>query len=357
MNDTLRSPSPSISAPLASQSATPSSDGSPRDTTKEVQEFRETFFAVEKEVSRVIVGLKDVLRFTLSAIFSGGHVLLEGAPGLGKTLLVKSIAETMGLSFHRIQFTSDLMPSDITGTQVLTEDAQGRRGFEFKRGPIFANIILADEVNRAGPKTQSALLEAMEEKQVSSLGTTHMLAEPFFVLATQNPIELEGTYPLPEAQLDRFLFKLVVSPPTSGELKDILARTTGSSIVKLAPVMPPDETARVILSMRRLVRKVLVAPPLEDVLVGSVFALTPGSPTALDIVNDYVRYGPGPRGAQAVLMSAKVFALLDNRINVSYEDLKMALAPALRHRLILNYQAEAEGITADTIIEHVKAMK
>lgn len=321
---------------------------------EQVALFADRFNAVEKEIGRVIVGMPNIIRFTLASIFAGGHVLLEGAPGLGKTLLVKSIAQTLGLSFNRIQFTSDLMPSDITGTQVLTEDGSGRRTFVFKPGPVFANIVLADEVNRAGPKTQSALLEAMEEKQVSILGETHKLPHPFFVLATQNPIELEGTYPLPEAQLDRFLFKLLVGSPNTSELKQILSRTTGSSNVTLSPVLPAGQTAAEILSMRQLVRQVVVAPPLEDVVVGMIFALTPGSGHCTNLVSEYVRFGPGPRGAQAILLAAKVFALLDKRINLAYEDIKAAIVPALRHRLILNYQAEAEGVTADQIIEEVR---
>ncbi|MCC6953852.1 MAG: AAA family ATPase [Deltaproteobacteria bacterium] len=316
--------------------------------------FREQFAAVEKEVGRVIVGMTDVVRMTLGAIFAGGHVLLEGAPGLGKTLLVKSIAQTLGLSFHRIQFTSDLMPSDITGTQVLTEDEQNRRRFVFKPGPVFANIVLADEVNRAGPKTQSALLEAMEEKQVSILGETHRLPEPFFVLATQNPIELEGTYPLPEAQLDRFIFKLLVSPPSAAELKEILNRTTGTASASARPLYGEADTRQAILGMRQTVRRVAVAPHVEDVLIGMMYALTPGSPNSTDLVNQYVRFGPGPRGAQSVLLGAKVFALLDQRINLAFEDVKRALLPALRHRLVLNYQADAEGITADHILEQVR---
>jgi len=319
----------------------------------EVEQFADYFGRVRDEVGRVIVGMSNVVESTLISIFAGGHVLLEGAPGLGKTLLVKSIAQTMGLSFNRIQFTSDLMPTDITGTQVLTEDDSGRRNFVFKAGPVFANIVLADEVNRAGPKTQSALLEAMEEQQVTILGQTHELPSPFFVMATQNPIELEGTYPLPEAQLDRFLFKLLLGTPNSSELKEILARTTGTSVVELKPVISEDETARTILYMRQLVRKVVVAPPLEDVLVGLIFALSPGHTSSGEMVNEYVRYGPGPRGAQAVLMTAKVRALLDRRINLSYQDIQQTITQALRHRLILNYQAEAEGVTSDDIIAEV----
>ena len=312
--------------------------------------FSSSFQKIESEVSRIVVGQSETIRLVLTAIFAGGHVLLEGAPGLGKTLLVKSIAKTLGLSFHRIQFTSDLMPSDVTGTQVLTEDEHGRRTFVFKQGPIFANIVLADEINRTGPKTQSALLEAMEEHQVSVLGVTHRLPEPFFVLATQNPVELEGTYPLPEAQLDRFLLKVLVPSPTSNELKEILFRTTGTQNIKLDAVFPAHETANIIMNMRSLVRRVVIAPPLEDLLIGTMFALTPGSKTCTDAAAEYIRFGPGPRGAQAVLLAAKVFALLNGRLNLSYEDVRASIVPALRHRLILNYQAEAEGVTADQLI-------
>ena len=320
----------------------------------EVAAFADNFKRIEEEISKSIIGMKDTIEYTLAAIFAGGHVLLEGAPGLGKTSLVKSIASVLGLSFNRIQFTSDLMPSDITGTQLLSENEHGKRQFEFKPGPLFSNIVLADEVNRAGPKTQSALLEAMEEKQVSVLGKTYKLPSPFFVLATQNPIELEGTYPLPEAQLDRFIFKLIVSPPTSSELKDILKLTTGSNSVDLKAIFPEKETSEIILNMRRLVRHVLIAPPLEDALVGTIFALTPESSNCTEKVSEYVRYGPGPRAAQSVLLAAKVFALLDSRINLSFDDIKKAMLPALRHRLILNYQAEADNITTDEIIKEIK---
>ena len=332
----------------------PTSAAQPAAIQQEVEKFSANVNSLEAEIGKVIVGMQNTVRLTLSSIFAGGHVLLEGAPGLGKTLLVRSIAETMGLSFHRIQFTSDLMPSDITGTQVLTEDENGRRRFVFQQGPVFANILLADEVNRAGPKTQSALLEAMEEQQVSVLGDTMPLPQPFFVLATQNPIDLEGTYPLPEAQLDRFLFKLVVDSPTSGELKEILSRTTGSQSTHLTPILPAEDTARMILQMRNLVRQVVVSPVIQDVLVGMVFALTPGSDNCTNLVSEYVRFGPGPRGAQSVLLAAKVFALLDNRINLAYQDIKAAIVPALRHRMILNFQAEAEGITTDQLIEEVR---
>lgn len=319
----------------------------------QVENFQKTYQQLEKEVRQAIVGMSDVLQLTLNAIFAGGHVLLEGAPGLGKTLLVKSIANALGLSFHRIQFTSDLMPSDITGTQVIAEDEHGKRRFEFQPGPVFSNIVLADEINRAGPKTQSALLEAMEEKQVTIATTTYTLPQPYFVLATQNPIELEGTYPLPEAQLDRFIFKLLLQSPTPAELKEILSRTTGAKPYEVKPIFDRDTSAQRLLEMRNLVRSVLLAPPVEDILVGIIYALTPSSSSCTDRVAEYVRFGPGPRGAQAILLSAKVLALLDGRVNVSTDDIRRSVKPALRHRLILNYQAEAESITTDDIIDNI----
>jgi MoxR-like ATPase len=320
---------------------------------QEIITFNENFSKIEKEVGRVIVGMHDVVRNTISSIFAGGHVLLEGVPGLGKTLLVKSISGALGLSFKRIQFTPDLMPSDVTGTQVLTEDGSGGRDFVFKQGPIFANIVLADEVNRATPKTQSALLQAMEEKQVTVLGETYNLPAPFFVLATQNPVELEGTYPLPEAQLDRFLLKVIVDPPSSEELKEVLNRTTGVRNELIKPVFGADASQH-ILKMRELVRKVMVAEPLQEVLVRMIAALTPGNKYSTELTKKYIRFGPGPRGAQAVILCAKVSALLDSRINLAFEDIKSVITSALRHRLILNFQAEADGVSADEIIEQVK---
>lgn len=324
---------------------------------KAIQDFNECFGAVERQVGRVIVGMRTVVKHTVSSIFAGGHVLLEGVPGLGKTLLVKSIARTLGLSFKRIQFTPDLMPSDITGTQVLTEDEHGRRHFVFKPGPVFANVVLADEINRATPKTQAALLEAMEERQITVLDQTHTLAPPFFVLATQNPVELEGTYPLPEAQLDRFLLKVVVDPPSAAELKEILTRTTGSDVPEANPIFETHEAAGQIQRMKQLVREVVVSDPLYEVLVRMIAALTPESQYATQLAKQYVRFGPGPRGAQAIILSAKVCALLDGRINVAFEDIRSVILPALRHRLILNFQAEADGISADDIVEPVKNAK
>lgn len=327
------------------------------DLQKQIQYFKDNFERIEGELGRVVVGMKDVVRGTLLAIFAGGHVLLEGVPGLGKTLLVKSIAKTLGLAFKRIQFTPDLMPSDITGTQMLAEGAHGERQFVFRPGPLFTNVVLADEINRATPKTQSALLEAMEERQITVLDETYQLAEPFFVLATQNPIELEGTYPLPEAQLDRFLIKLLVPAPEPSDLKEILSRTTGANIPAAAPIFREDEARDTIDWMRQLVRQVYVAEPLSEILVRMISALTPGSKYATGKTKQYVRFGPGPRGAQSIMMSAKVHALLDGRMNLAFDDIKAAIIPALRHRLILNFQAEADEITADEIIQEVRNAK
>lgn len=322
-----------------------------------IRDFNEQFRKIEEEVSRVIVGNKEIIQRTLTAVFAGGHVLLEGVPGLGKTLLVKSIAGALGLSFKRIQFTPDLMPSDVTGTKLLTEDDSGKRDFVFSPGPIFANVVLADEINRATPKTQAALLEAMEEKQVSVLGETYPLEPPFFVLATQNPVELEGTYPLPEAQLDRFLMKLLLKLPSAVELKEILDRTTGTDVPAAAPVLEGGQIAEIIKKMRKLVRQVVVADPMQEVLVRMLLALTPGTEFATEKTSRYVRFGPGPRGAQAVIMCAKVSALLDNRINVAFEDIREVLLACIRHRIILNFQAEADEVTADEIIEEVRNAK
>jgi len=331
--------------------------GEREELERAVSDFNRVFQAIEAEIGRVIVGNREIVRRTLSAIFAGGHVLLEGVPGLGKTLLVKSIASTLGLGFKRIQFTPDLMPSDVTGTQVLTEDDSGKRRFVFKQGPIFANVVLADEINRATPKTQAALLEAMEERQVTVLNETHPLPKPFFVLATQNPVELEGTYPLPEAQLDRFLVKLLLVSPSSSELREVLLRTTGNDVPEARSVLIPEEAAAQIEVMKRLVRHVVVSDPMYQVLVRMVSALTPTSEFATAMVKQYVRFGPGPRGAQAVVLSAKVAALLDNRINVAFEDIRSVIGPALRHRMILNFQAEADGITADQLIDQIRSAK
>ncbi|HKX50937.1 MAG TPA: AAA family ATPase [Candidatus Binatia bacterium] len=314
------------------------------------EKFQDSFKGLEAEVRKVIVGHDDTIRKVLIAFFAGGHVLLEGVPGLGKTLLVKTLSHALGVSFKRIQFTPDLMPSDIVGTQVLAE-INGRREFQFKQGPIFAHVVLADEINRATPKTQSAVLEAMEEKQVTVFGESHILESPFMVLATQNPIELEGTYPLPEAQLDRFFFKLLVMPPTPAELREILKRTTGIETADMQEVLP-EEGGKLINEMKQLLRQVLIAPPIEDYVVRLVHATQPqNSPNSP--VRQYLRFGSSPRGAQSVILGAKGHALADGRVHVSYEDVENVLYPALRHRIILNFQAEAENVTADQIMAEV----
>ncbi|MGH7819170.1 MAG: AAA family ATPase, partial [Candidatus Binatia bacterium] len=275
-----------------------------------IEAFRKRFNAIEKEVGKIIVGHERVLRKVLAAFFADGHVLLEGVPGLGKTLIVRSVSKALGLSFKRIQFTPDLMPSDIIGAQILTETLAGR-DLRFRQGPVFAHIVLADEVNRASPKTQSAVLEAMEERQVTAFGETYPLPEPFFVLATQNPIELEGTYPLPEAQLDRFLFKLLVEPPSPAELKEILNRTTAERRQDVDTIFAPETARDEIAEMRQLVRRVLIASPLEDYVVSLISATTLDGSANVPVVRNYVRFGPGPRAAQAVELGAKVNALLD----------------------------------------------
>jgi len=318
-----------------------------------IKEFNSIFSGLHSEVKKAIVGQDLTVPLSLTALFAGGHVLLEGAPGVGKTLLVRSMSKVLGLGFQRIQFTSDLMPADITGTQIITEGADGRREFQFKQGPIFTQLLLADEINRAGPKTQSALLEAMEEKQVTVLGTTHILPKPFFVLATQNPIELEGTYPLPEAQLDRFMFKLHIPSPNSDEIKEILDRTTGSETPILNQILPKGREVETIQALQTLARKVVLSSSVKDFLVGILSALNPENSHSPKTTRQYVRFAPGPRGAQAIILGSKVRALIDNRMNVSTEDIKQVLLPALRHRLVLQFQAEADGMTSDQIIKEV----
>lgn len=320
----------------------------------EPEKFHETFLRLEAEVQKVIVGHNDVIRKVLIAFFAGGHVLLEGVPGLGKTLLVKSLSHALGMTFKRIQFTPDLMPSDIVGTEVLAESS-GRREFQFKKGPIFAHVVLADEINRATPKTQSAVLEAMEEKQVTVFGESHVLESPFMVLATQNPIELEGTYPLPEAQLDRFFFKLLVGPPAPAELREILKRTTGTETGNATKVLPEDG-GNLVNEMQQLLRQVMIAPPIEDYVVRLVHATqandhngAPSSPS----VKQYIRFGSSPRGAQSLILGAKGNALVEGRVHVSYEDVEKVIFPALRHRIILNFQAEAENVAADQIVAEI----
>jgi MoxR-like ATPase len=314
-----------------------------------VREFVAGFHSLKSEVQKVIVGHDDVITHVLISLFAGGHVLLEGVPGLGKTLLVKTLAEGLDLSFSRIQFTPDLMPADIIGTNIILEDLDGRRHFRFQHGPIFAHILLADEVNRATPKTQSALLEGMQEGSVTVSGISHSLPPPFFVLATQNPIEMEGTYPLPEAQLDRFLFKLKVMYPAIEELNEIIERTTHARDPEVVRVM--DGPA--VMSFRDLVREVPVASHVRDLASLIVLATHPKWERAPDVTRRFVRYGSSPRGAQALVLGAKVRALAGGRYNVSVEDLRSVALPALRHRIILNFEGEAEGTDVDQLVGRV----
>lgn len=307
---------------------------------------RDTMEAIRTEIARVVVGQDETVMGALIGLSAGGHILLEGAPGLGKTLLVRSLSQAVDLPFSRIQFTPDLMPADITGTNVLADGEGGRREFQFRPGPIFASILLADEINRATPKTQSALLEAMQEGAVTAGGTRHALPPPFLVMATQNPIEHEGTYVLPEAQLDRFLLKIVVPYPLMSELAGIVDRTTGSASQQCGHVANREA----ILEIQRIVRDVPIAPSVRDYALSFIVASHPGSDLAPGETNRYVRYGSSPRGAQALILSAKVLALVAGRFNVSHDDIRTAAVPALRHRILLNYEAEADGMTSDSII-------
>ena len=313
---------------------------------REVTEFRQTFRAIQNELSRVIVGQRDLLDLAIVAMLSGGHVLLEGVPGLGKTLLVRTLAQALDLRFSRIQFTPDLMPADILGTNLVVQDDSGRRRFEFQPGPIFAQIVLADEINRATPKTQSALLEAMQEHAVTTAGETRRLDEPFFVLATQNPIEMEGTYPLPEAQLDRFLFKLRVPFPALADLQEIIDRTTGPEEPRVTRVADGGAVVR----MQALARQVPVAAHVREYAARLVLSTHPESTGAVGTARRFVRYGASPRGVQALILAGKVRALSQGRVNVAVEDLRALALPALRHRLILNFEGEAEGTDPDDIL-------
>jgi MoxR-like ATPase len=316
---------------------------------EQAREFVEAFRRLKAEVQKIIVGHDDVITHVLAGLFAGGHVLLEGVPGLGKTLLVKTLSAGLDLSFSRVQFTPDLMPADIIGTNIIVEDGEGRRHFQFQQGPIFAHILLADEVNRATPKTQSALLEGMQEGTVTVSGVTHPLPSPFFVLATQNPIEMEGTYPLPEAQLDRFLFKLRVRYPALEELNEIINRTTRSHEVEVRRVMTGQE----VLRFRELVREVPIASHVSDLASLIVLGTHPEWERAPEWARRFVRYGSSPRGAQALVLGGKVRALSEGRYNVSVEDLRAVALPALRHRIILNFEGEAEGIDVDQLIGQV----
>src|SRR3954469_10662973 len=313
--------------------------------------FRHDYRAVQAEIGKAIVGHHEIVDGVLTCLFVGGHALLEGVPGLGKTALIRALASALNLKFSRIQFTPDLMPADVIGTSVIMENEQGRRAFQFIHGPIFAQIVLADEINRATPKTQSALLEAMQEKQVTAGGKVRKLEEPFFVMATQNPLEQEGTYPLPEAQLDRFFFKLVVQYSGRDELKVILDRTTSGHKVDIQPVLDGQR----ILTHQQLVRRVVVAPHVQDYAIRCTLATHPQGVYAIPMVNQFLRVGASPRAAQAITLASKVRALLDGRFHVAFKDIKDAVVAAMRHRVILNFEGEAEGITTDMVLEKVLA--
>lgn len=316
------------------------------DIQQRAEQFVRRYQAVREQIGRVIVGHDEIVHGVLTCLFVGGHCLLEGVPGLGKTLLVRTLSKALDLDFNRVQFTPDLMPADILGTNMVMEAPDGKRFFEFQKGPVFTQILLADEINRATPKTQSAMLETMQEGTITVAGKRYELEQPFFVLATQNPIEQEGTYPLPEAQLDRFLFKLVVGYSTRNELNTIIDRTTKNEFAEPNKVMDGAE----ILQWRQLVREVILAKHLQDYIVRLVLATHPNGPFAAPATNQYLRWGSSPRGAQTLALTAKVRALLDGRYNVSFEDVRRVFLPTMRHRVILNFEAQAEGMDPDTIL-------
>lgn len=312
----------------------------------QAEKFRERYNLVKDEIGKVIVGHDDIVHGVLTCMMIGGHCLLEGAPGLGKTLLIRTLAESLNLNFSRIQFTPDLMPADILGTNMVVETDDGKRVFEFQKGPIFTQICLADEINRATPKTQSAMLETMQEGTVTVAGNRFVLKQPFFVLATQNPIEQEGTYPLPEAQLDRFLFKLNVGYSNREQLATIVDRTTQGTKIETSQVMDGEE----IIRWQGLIRKVILADHLKDYLVRLTLATHPEGPFAVKATNTYLRWGSSPRGAQTLALAAKVRALLEGRFNVSFEDVRRVYLPTMRHRVIMNFEAMAEGVSSDQVL-------
>src|SRR6266853_3965601 len=319
------------------------------ETEQAIASFRNAYAALRAEIGKVIVGQEDIVESTLIALLAGGHVLLEGVPGLGKTLLVRTLSEVLDISFNRIQFTPDLMPADILGTNIVMEAPGGRREFQFQKGPIFAHLVLADEINRATPKTQSALLEAMQERTVTSGNTTHELEAPFLVMATQNPIEMEGTYPLPEAQLDRFLMKILVLYPSRQDLNRIVERTIHRDEMSLEQVVDRDA----IMQLKAACRDVLVAGHVQDFSIDLVMATQPGTPYAHELSNKYIRYGSSPRGAQALVECGRVLALMQGRLNLSCDDVRQIAPAVLRHRIILNFDAHADGQTPETILTRV----
>ena len=323
-----------------------------KDVQEQCKDFRKMFESLHREIGKVIVGYETIVEDVLICLFCGGHVLLEGVPGLGKTLLVRTLSDVFSLEFRRIQFTPDLMPADIIGTNIVMEDAAtGKRQFQYQPGPIFGQIILADEINRATPKTQSAMLEAMQEHSVTSGGQIRRLPEPFVVLATQNPIEQEGTYPLPEAQLDRFFFKLLVPYSNREELRTIIDRTTTGKDPRAERVIGAEE----IIQAQALVRHVVIAEHVQDYAIRLVLATHPQGEFAPDVINRFVRFGSSPRGVQALVLAGKVRAMLDERYHVSFDDIEASVMPALRHRILLNFEGQAEGITTDKVLEQVMA--
>ncbi len=322
---------------------------SEEEAKQEIEAFRQKIGALREEIARIIVGHREVVDGVLTCMLAGSHALLEGVPGLGKTMLVRTLADCVGLNFTRIQFTPDLMPADLIGTTVIEESSSGKHVFEFRKGPLFANIVLADEINRATPKTQSALLEAMQEHRVTVGRQTYVIEEPYFVLATQNPLEMEGTYPLPEAQLDRFFFKLQVPFPSREDLHAIIERTTTDYAATVEPVVSAED----ILGMQKLVRTVPVARHVQDYAVRLLQATHPDGPDAPEKVRRFSRVGASPRGAQAVLLAAKIRALFEGRFAASIDDVKASAAPALRHRMLLNFEGEAEGVKTDDCIREI----
>ena len=321
------------------------------ETKQELKQFRNDFAILKSEISKVIVGQSQILDDTILALVAGGHVLLEGVPGLGKTLTVRTLADALDLDFSRIQFTPDLMPADLICTNMVIESDDGQKIFQFQKGPLFANVLLADEINRATPKTQSALLEAMQEHSVTVGGTTHILDEPFFVLATQNPLEMEGTYPLPEAQLDRFFCKLLVKYPSAKEIETILDRTTESSNESASAVLDGQR----IRDMSRIARTIPISDEVRRYGIALVLATHPDHELVAEPTKKFVRFGASPRGIQALILGAKIRAILDERFHVAREDLKAMAKPVLRHRLILNFEGQAEGISTDDVIDQILA--
>ncbi len=320
-----------------------------KEATEKAESIKKNFDIITGELSKVIVGQTELIQDLLICLLCGGHALIEGVPGLGKTLIVKSLSQVLDLKYSRIQFTPDLMPADILGTNIVNEDEKGNRYFEFYKGPIFGQIILADEINRATPKTQSALLEAMQEGKVTVFGSQYSLEPPFIVLATQNPIEMEGTYPLPEAQIDRFFFKLKIGYPTSDQLNEIIEKTTEDYEPNVNKVVDTDT----ILGMKTLIKQVPMAEHVKDYAIRLVLASHPNGQYSIEMVKQYVRFGSSPRGVQGLVMAGKVKALLEGRYNASYEDIRKVARPALRHRVLLNLRGEAEGINEDDIIEDI----